>query len=140
MSPAGPEYSISDRMGGRRLDVSRSNVAGLTITKALVATFREPPTWQYGYELSEQTGLKSGTLYPILLRLNDQGLLESKWLEPEDLGKPPRHGLILNPDESNISGVPPRTGCVLSLFSMSRSHGRSANLQIVRDSFEILRQ
>jgi PadR family transcriptional regulator, regulatory protein PadR len=59
---------------------------------------RQPRTWQYGYELSKQTGLKSGTLYPLLIRLSDQGLLESQWQEPEQPGKPPRHAYKLTPD------------------------------------------
>jgi DNA-binding PadR family transcriptional regulator len=49
----------------------------------------------HGYELSKQTGLKSGTLYPLLIRLSDQGLLESEWQEPERPGKPPRHAYRL---------------------------------------------
>jgi len=56
---------------------------------------RQPRTWQYGYELSKETGLKSGTLYPLLIRLSDQGLLESQWREPERPGKPPRHAYRL---------------------------------------------
>jgi PadR family transcriptional regulator, regulatory protein PadR len=59
---------------------------------------RQARTWQYGYELSKQTGLKSGTLYPLLIRLSDQGLLESQWQEPERPGKPPRHAYKLTPD------------------------------------------
>jgi len=47
--------------------------------------------WQYGLELARTTGLKSGTLYPILVRLAERGLLESCWLEPERPGRPPRH-------------------------------------------------
>src|SRR5580698_870679 len=61
----------------------------------LYSMLRQPRVWQYGYELSKQTGLKSGTLYPLLIRLSDQGLLESKWQEPERPGKPPRHGYRL---------------------------------------------
>jgi PadR family transcriptional regulator, regulatory protein PadR len=47
--------------------------------------------WQYGYELSQVTGLRSGTLYPILMRLCDRGLLESRWQPPTQTGRPPRH-------------------------------------------------
>jgi PadR family transcriptional regulator PadR len=47
--------------------------------------------WRYGLEISEATGLKSGSLYPILVRLAERGLLESKWLEPEKQGRPARH-------------------------------------------------
>ena len=68
-------------------------------TRELLAIMlREPRTWQYGYELSKQTGLKSGTLYPLLIRLSDQGLLDSQWLEPERPGKPPRHAYKLTPN------------------------------------------
>lgn len=47
--------------------------------------------WQYGYDLSRRTGLKSGTLYPILARLAEQGWLETCWAQPERPGRPPRH-------------------------------------------------
>jgi PadR family transcriptional regulator len=47
--------------------------------------------WTHGYELSKITGLKSGTLYPILLRLHDEGWLEAKWESPGEQGRPPRH-------------------------------------------------
>ncbi|HKW19593.1 MAG TPA: PadR family transcriptional regulator [Terriglobales bacterium] len=58
----------------------------------------QPRSWQYGYDLSKQTGLKSGTLYPLLIRLCDQGLLESEWQEPKRVGKPPRHAYRLTPN------------------------------------------
>jgi PadR family transcriptional regulator PadR len=51
----------------------------------------EPTAWHYGYEISQQTGLKSGTLYPILIRLADQGWLETRWAEPQRQGRPARH-------------------------------------------------
>jgi PadR family transcriptional regulator PadR len=49
-----------------------------------------PRAWRYGYDLSRETGLKSGTLYPMLARLADYSLLETKWVTTED-GVPPRH-------------------------------------------------
>ncbi|SRR5579883_1547187 len=55
-----------------------------------------PAEWKYGYDLSRRTGLKSGTLYPILMRLADHELLEACW-EPGDTGKPPRHMYRLTP-------------------------------------------
>jgi DNA-binding PadR family transcriptional regulator len=61
-------------------------------TKVLIAALLEAPTeWRHGYELSKLTALKSGTLYPLLMRLSDQGLLESKWEPPAQAGRPPRH-------------------------------------------------
>jgi DNA-binding PadR family transcriptional regulator len=66
-------------------------------TRLLLATMLERPrSWRYGYELSKQTGLTSGTLYPLLMRLSDQGLLDSRWQEPERPGRPARHSYRLN--------------------------------------------
>ena len=59
--------------------------------KLLDALLERPGSWYHGYDLSRRTGLRSGTLYPILLRLADQGLLESRWEGPERPGRPPRH-------------------------------------------------
>lgn len=57
----------------------------------LSALLREPGAWRHGYDLARETGLQSGTLYPILMRLTEHGLLEENW-EPSDLpGRPLRH-------------------------------------------------
>src|SRR3984957_4319482 len=65
-------------------------------TRTLFAEMlKMPGKWRYGYELSRQTKLLSGTLYPLLIRLSDQGLLEAKWEEPERPGKPSRHAYRL---------------------------------------------
>src|SRR3954471_24227020 len=47
--------------------------------------------WRYGYELGLEVGLRSGSLYPILVRLSDRGLLESQWETDAPMGRPPRH-------------------------------------------------
>src|SRR6266576_419788 len=61
-------------------------------TRTLLGTFLEQSgMWRHGYDLSKETGLKSGTLYPLLMRLSEQGLLESRWQETERPGLPPRH-------------------------------------------------
>ena len=61
-------------------------------TLALLAALTDQPrAWRHGYDLSSETGLKSGTLYPILMRLSDRGLLDSKWTPHERTGRPPRH-------------------------------------------------
>ncbi|HUA79591.1 MAG TPA: helix-turn-helix transcriptional regulator [Dyella sp.] len=56
----------------------------------LSALLSQRAHWQHGYDLSEQTGLPSGTLYPILMRLSDRGMLESKWEPSPHQGRPPR--------------------------------------------------
>jgi DNA-binding PadR family transcriptional regulator len=60
-------------------------------TVQVLHTFLEDHTdWKYGYDISRNTGLKSGTLYPILMRLAERKLLETSW-ETAEPGKPPRH-------------------------------------------------
>jgi PadR family transcriptional regulator, regulatory protein PadR len=57
----------------------------------LAALLGQPGSWRHGYDLSIDTQLKSGTLYPLLMRLSDRGLLHSKWAPAETPGRPPRH-------------------------------------------------
>jgi PadR family transcriptional regulator, regulatory protein PadR len=66
---------------------------------ALVLTdfLHHPREWKYGYDISRNTGLKSGTLYPILIRLAERKLLETRW-EISQEGKPPRHMYKLTPN------------------------------------------
>lgn len=59
--------------------------------QVLNALAAEPVEWRYGYELGLQVGLKSGSLYPILLRLSDRALLDATWEEAPPRGRPPRH-------------------------------------------------
>jgi DNA-binding PadR family transcriptional regulator len=77
---------------GSRADFSPQTLSVLT---ALCA---EPSAWQHGYALARQTGLKSGTLYPILIRLADRGLVEACWEEEPVPGRPRRHLYRLTPD------------------------------------------
>jgi PadR family transcriptional regulator len=45
-------------------------------------TFLDAPGDEtYGFELSKATGLPSGTIYPILRRLEDEKLVKSRWME-----------------------------------------------------------
>ena len=53
------------------------------------------PRSQHGYELMKETGLSSGTLYPLLMRMTDQGLVEAEWHPPSQPGRPPRHAYRL---------------------------------------------
>jgi PadR family transcriptional regulator PadR len=51
--------------------------------------------WRHGYDLCQQAGIKSGTLYPLLIRLEAQGYLEAEWQSPAETGRPPRHAYRL---------------------------------------------
>ena len=57
----------------------------------VLALAEQPATWRYGYELCQQLGLKAGSVYPILMRLADRGLLETSWEAEAPAGRPPRH-------------------------------------------------
>lgn len=57
----------------------------------LAALAAEPRAWRYGYELGKEVQLQAGTLYPILIRLCDRGLLEATWEVDPPAGRPRRH-------------------------------------------------
>jgi DNA-binding PadR family transcriptional regulator len=44
----------------------------------------------YGLELAKDAGIASGTIYPILRRLEDSGWVESSWeqIDPHEQGRP----------------------------------------------------
>jgi DNA-binding PadR family transcriptional regulator len=60
----------------------------ITVVRALAA---DPTAWRHGYDLCQQTGLKAGTLYPILIRLADRSWLETTWENENPGGRPVRH-------------------------------------------------
>jgi PadR family transcriptional regulator, regulatory protein PadR len=58
--------------------------------RVLRAFLADPTAPQYGYDLMRAAGLPSGTLYPMLARLQDQGLVSSEWEpQPQDAGGRP---------------------------------------------------
>jgi DNA-binding PadR family transcriptional regulator len=61
-----------------------------TTTRTLLAFLESPRSWRYGYDLMKVAQISSGTLYPLLAHLSDDGWLESRWQESEFPGKPPR--------------------------------------------------
>ncbi len=66
--------------------------------------------WSHGYELARLADIKSGTLYPLLIRLEAQGYLEAEWQQPVEGGRPPRHAYRLTASgvqlaRANPSGI-----------------------------------
>lgn len=59
--------------------------------------------WWHGYELAKEISLKSGTLYPLLIRLHEQGLLEAEWRASDVMGRPPRHMYRLTPAGATLA-------------------------------------
>jgi DNA-binding PadR family transcriptional regulator len=60
----------------------------VAVLEALAA---DPDRWRYGYDLCTELGLLAGSMYPILIRLADRGLLETGWETEHVPGRPPRH-------------------------------------------------
>src|SRR5260221_10718414 len=77
--------------------------------RVLHALAADPARWRYGYDLATEVHLKSGSLYPILVRLADRGLLETSW-KPGAGSRPPRHLYRLSPTgrEFVAALTPPR--------------------------------
>lgn len=69
----------------RRSEFSKQTLA------VLAALCAQPSAWQHGYAIARDTGLNSGTLYPILVRLADRGLMEACWEDEQPAGRARRH-------------------------------------------------
>jgi PadR family transcriptional regulator len=71
-------------------------------TQLVLRALLDRPTAQhYGLELCERTGLPSGTVYPIIARLEQVGWLESEWEAPDEhiaAGRPRRRYYRLTED------------------------------------------
>ncbi|MBX3563866.1 MAG: PadR family transcriptional regulator [Sphingomonas sp.] len=61
----------------------------------LAALSAQARQWRHGYDLMKETGLLSGTLYPLLMRMTDNGVVEAEWREPVQPGRPARHAYRL---------------------------------------------
>ncbi|MDX2033459.1 MAG: helix-turn-helix transcriptional regulator [Blastocatellia bacterium] len=79
----------------------------------------DPAAWRHEYDLCRETGLKAGSMYPILIRLADRGWLETMWETEIPAGRPPRHLPRLtewgsnrrgNSRRSMSKGRPPKRG------------------------------
>lgn len=64
---------------------------------AVVAVLSDSHEWRHGYDLMAQAGVKSGTLYPLLMRLEAQGMLQARWVDSPQPGRPHRHVYRLTP-------------------------------------------
>ena len=70
-------------------------------TQLVLSALLEHPTRElYGLQLSEAAGLATGTIHPILARLEGLGWLESRWedIDPAAQGRPKRRYYKLSPD------------------------------------------
>jgi DNA-binding PadR family transcriptional regulator len=77
-------------------------------TAKVVKTFLEEPTRRrYGFELMQLTGLASGSLYPILARLERVGWIAGakEDIDPKQAGRPPRRYYVLTGEGARVARV-----------------------------------
>jgi DNA-binding PadR family transcriptional regulator len=69
------------------------------VAKVLAALLADPEADRYGLDLMHESGLPSGTLYPIMVRLQRVGWIEAYWedLDPAEAGRPARRYYRLTP-------------------------------------------
>lgn len=62
------------------------------LVQVAMVLLADPPRRHWGYELSKQTGVRSGVLYPMLTRMLNEGLVEDGWEDPATIRekRPPR--------------------------------------------------
>jgi PadR family transcriptional regulator, regulatory protein PadR len=60
------------------------------LERVLGAFLADPAAPRYGYDLMKAARLQSGTLYPLLARLEREKLVASEWETPQQEGQRPR--------------------------------------------------
>jgi len=92
--------------------------------RLLEALLSSATSWHYGYDLCRGTGLKSGTLYPILMRLSERGWLEARW-DAAEPGRPPRHLYRLT--GAGVKAARSQTGARRSWSTTKAATGQEAS-------------
>ena len=64
---------------------------------------QDPAAWHYGYDIARRAGLRSGTLYPLLVRLAERGYLEAAWEDDPPVGRPRRHHYRITRDGAALA-------------------------------------
>ncbi len=85
-------------MTGKKRASPRMTIPTQLVLRALLA---EPTQEMYGLQVCEQAGLPSGTIHPILARLeHEHGWVISRWedISPQDEGRPRRRYYRLTED------------------------------------------
>ena len=91
------------------------------VLKVVAALLEDPATERYGLQLMQDTGLPSGTLYPILVRLERAGWVRSRWedVDPVAEGRPTRRYYRLTSE----GAVEARREVLLMQQQMARASG-----------------
>ncbi len=96
------------------------------LLKVAVALMRAPTGQHWGYVLAQRAGVFSGTLYPLLRRLESEGWLAAGWEDPATItdGRPPRRYYTLTPTGRSELGALAALALSTPTPSPRRSHGR----------------
>lgn len=72
----------------------------VSVARVLSAFLADPAADRYGLDLMRATDLPSGTLYPILQRLQQAGWVGAQWeqIDPANEGRPARRYYRLTPE------------------------------------------
>jgi len=94
------------------------------VLRVIAALLADPDGEHYGLELMQDTGLPSGTLYPILARLQRAGWVSSRWeeLDPVAEGRPARRYYRL----TSAGAAAARTEVEGMQAQMAKAFGRKA--------------
>ncbi|QUS39071.1 PadR family transcriptional regulator [Tardiphaga alba] len=85
-------FELGGRFSERKNEmVQRVRLSGPTL-QLLKLLIENPKEGQSGASISKATSIGSGTMYPLLQRLESAGWLESEWeqVEPSEAGRPRR--------------------------------------------------
>jgi PadR family transcriptional regulator PadR len=76
------------------------------VARVLQVFLEDPSEPRYGFDLMQVLGLASGTLYPILARLESAGWIIGKRevINPTEAGRSPRRTYLLTPDGVELAG------------------------------------
>jgi DNA-binding PadR family transcriptional regulator len=73
------------------------------LERVLRAFLDDPREPRYGYDLMKAASLQSGTLYPLLARLEHQKLVASAWETPQQEGQRPRKYYRLTSEGTRVA-------------------------------------
>lgn len=87
--------------------MTRSRSLSPGARRVLQALAGAGPEGRHGYDLCREAEIKSGTLYPLLVRLEGQGYLAADWQASEAPGRPPRHVYRLTAEGQRLAAENP---------------------------------
>jgi DNA-binding MarR family transcriptional regulator len=111
-------YRISVK-SPRRVTAATLDVLGIFVSDA--------PSDQHGFNLARRARRPTGTIYPILMRLEEMGWLESRWDEDTPAGRPRRR--LYHLTEAGLAGA--------TALLQARGHPAGASRRQLRPAPEV---